>query len=149
VLAHLDKLVISRTYPNQRFEPVFGRNLEGEKRKRSCTGCVHAPTRTSLKSTWHSRRTPVWRPHGALGFAATPVAMRMYAVAGPSGTRVMPGGLARVAADTAVDVVSTQRGGGSKDNLGAPGLGARGGGGKHGQNSQRTGEARRHPVAAG
>jgi uncharacterized alpha-E superfamily protein len=39
----------------------------------------------------------------------------MYAVAGPSGTRVMPGGLARVAADTAIDVVSTQRGGGSKD----------------------------------
>jgi len=39
----------------------------------------------------------------------------MYAVAGISGTRVMPGGLARVAADTAVDVVSTQRGGGSKD----------------------------------
>jgi uncharacterized alpha-E superfamily protein len=39
----------------------------------------------------------------------------MYAVAGISGTRVMPGGLARVAAETAVDVVSTQRGGGSKD----------------------------------
>src|SRR5260370_42592191 len=39
----------------------------------------------------------------------------MYAIAGLSGTRVMPGGLARVAADAAIDVVSTQRGGGSKD----------------------------------
>src|ERR1700738_3798751 len=39
----------------------------------------------------------------------------MYAGAGLSGTRVMPGGLARVATDAAVDVVSTQRGGGSKD----------------------------------
>jgi uncharacterized circularly permuted ATP-grasp superfamily protein len=34
VLTHLDKLVIKPTYPNQKFEPVFGRNLEGEKRRR-------------------------------------------------------------------------------------------------------------------
>jgi uncharacterized alpha-E superfamily protein len=39
----------------------------------------------------------------------------MYAIAGPSGMQVMPGGLARVASDAAMDVVSTQRGGGSKD----------------------------------
>jgi len=34
VVSHLDKLVIKPTYPNQRFEPVFGRGLEGEKRRR-------------------------------------------------------------------------------------------------------------------
>jgi uncharacterized alpha-E superfamily protein len=39
----------------------------------------------------------------------------MYAVATAKGTHVMPGGLARVATDAAVGVVSTQRGGGSKD----------------------------------
>jgi uncharacterized alpha-E superfamily protein len=39
----------------------------------------------------------------------------MYAVASRTGHQVMPGGLARIAADSAVDVVSAQRGGGSKD----------------------------------
>jgi uncharacterized circularly permuted ATP-grasp superfamily protein/uncharacterized alpha-E superfamily protein len=115
VLTHLDKLVIKPTYPNQRFEPVFGRNLEGEKRKRLVQRLRARPYAYVAQEHLALSQTPVWRPHGALGFAATPVAIRMYAVAGPSGTRVMPGGLARVAADTAVDVVSTQRGGGSKD----------------------------------
>jgi uncharacterized circularly permuted ATP-grasp superfamily protein/uncharacterized alpha-E superfamily protein len=115
VLAHLDKLVIKPTYPNQRFEPVFGRNLEGEKRKRLIQRLRARPYAYVAQEHLSLSQTPVWRPHGALGFAATPVAIRMYAVAGISGTRVMPGGLARVAADTAVDVVSTQRGGGSKD----------------------------------
>jgi uncharacterized circularly permuted ATP-grasp superfamily protein/uncharacterized alpha-E superfamily protein len=115
VLAHLDKLVIKPTYPNQRFEPVFGRNLEGEKRRRLVQRLRARPYAYVAQEHLSLSQTPVWRPHGALGFAATPVAIRMYAVAGPSGTRVMPGGLARVAADSAVDVVSTQRGGGSKD----------------------------------
>jgi uncharacterized circularly permuted ATP-grasp superfamily protein/uncharacterized alpha-E superfamily protein len=115
VLTHLDKLVIKPTYPNQRFEPVFGRNLEGEKRKRLVQRLRARPYAYVAQEHLSLSQTPVWRPHGALGFAATPVAMRMYAVAGASGTKVMPGGLARVAADTAVDVVSTQRGGGSKD----------------------------------
>jgi hypothetical protein len=40
----------------------------------------------------------------------------MYAVGSAEGHKVMPGGLARIAAnDAAADVVSTQRGGGSKD----------------------------------
>jgi len=60
-------------------------------------------------------QAPVWRPYGALGFAAKTISIRMYATASASGHRVMPGGLARIATDTAVDVVSTQRGGGSKD----------------------------------
>ena len=115
VLTHLDKLVIKPTYPNQKFEPVFGRNLEGEKRKRLVQRLRARPYAYVAQEHLSLSQTPVWRPHGALGFAATPVAIRMYAVAGPSGTRVMPGGLARVAADAAVDVVSTQRGGGSKD----------------------------------
>jgi uncharacterized circularly permuted ATP-grasp superfamily protein/uncharacterized alpha-E superfamily protein len=115
VLTHLDKLVIKPTYPNQRFEPVFGRNLEGEKRKRLIQRLRARPYAYVAQEYLSLSQTPVWRPHGALGFAATPVAIRMYAVAGSSGNRVMPGGLARVAADSALDVVSTQRGGGSKD----------------------------------
>jgi uncharacterized alpha-E superfamily protein len=43
------------------------------------------------------------------------VSLRAYTLATPLGRRVLPGGLARVASGTAVDVVSTQRGGGAKD----------------------------------
>jgi uncharacterized circularly permuted ATP-grasp superfamily protein/uncharacterized alpha-E superfamily protein len=115
VLAHLDRLVIKPAYPNQRFEPVFGRNLEGEARRRLVQRLRGRPYAYVAQEHLSLSQTPVWRPHGALGFAATAVSMRMYALAGLSGTRVMPGGLARVAPDAAVDVVSTQRGGGSKD----------------------------------
>jgi uncharacterized circularly permuted ATP-grasp superfamily protein/uncharacterized alpha-E superfamily protein len=115
VLAHLDRLVIKPTYPNQRFEPVFGRSLDGEARKRVIQRLRGRPYAYVAQEFLSLSQTPIWRPHGALGFAATAVSMRMYAVAGASGTYVMPGGLARVSADTAVDVVSTQRGGGSKD----------------------------------
>jgi uncharacterized alpha-E superfamily protein len=41
--------------------------------------------------------------------------LRVYAIAGPDGYRVIPGGMARIASDVYADVVSTQRGGGSKD----------------------------------
>jgi uncharacterized circularly permuted ATP-grasp superfamily protein/uncharacterized alpha-E superfamily protein len=115
VISHLDKLVIKPAYPNQRFEPVFGRNLEGEKRRRLVQRLRARPYAYVAQEHLSLSQTPVWRPHGALGFAATPVAIRMYALAGTSGTTVMPGGLARVAPDSSIDVVSTQRGGGSKD----------------------------------
>src|SRR5262249_18089061 len=115
VLAHLDQLVIKPTYPNQRFEPVFGRSLEGEARSRVIQRIRARPYAYVAQEHLSLSQTPIWRPHGALGFAATAVSIRMYAIAGPSGMLVMPGGLARVSADVAVDVVSTQRGGGSKD----------------------------------
>jgi uncharacterized alpha-E superfamily protein len=66
-------------------------------------------------------QAPVWRGNlvngGSAqlgGFAARALGIRVYAVATPGGYRVMPGGLARIASDSA-DMVSMQRGGGSKD----------------------------------
>lgn len=115
VLSHLDRLVIKPSWPNQRFEPVFGRNLEGEKRKRLIQRLRARPYAYVAQEHLSLSQAPVWRPHGALGFAAAPVAIRMYTIAGAAGTTVMPGGLARVAPDSSIDVVSTQRGGGSKD----------------------------------
>ncbi len=60
-------------------------------------------------------QAPVWRNGAAQGFAARALGIRVYAMATPTGYRVMPGGLARIAGDGAVDIVSMQRGGGSKD----------------------------------
>jgi uncharacterized circularly permuted ATP-grasp superfamily protein/uncharacterized alpha-E superfamily protein len=115
VLAHLDELVIKPTWPNQRFEPVFGRTLTGEARTQLIQRLRTRPHAYVAQEHLALSQAPVWRPYGALGFAARTISIRMYATATAAGHRVMPGGLARIAADTAADVVSTQRGGGSKD----------------------------------
>ncbi len=56
----------------------------------------------------------MWRGGGVQGFSARALGIRVYAIPTPTGYRVMPGGLARIASDAA-DIVSMQRGGGSKD----------------------------------
>ncbi len=115
VLAHLDRLVIKPAWPNQRFEPVFGRTLTGEARTQLIDRLQTRPHAYVAQEHLALSQAPVWRAYGALGFAAKAVSIRMYASASTGGYRVLPGGLARIATDKAVDVVSTQRGGGSKD----------------------------------
>jgi uncharacterized alpha-E superfamily protein len=59
-------------------------------------------------------QAPIWQAdNGQLQPRA--IGMRMYAVAGSDGYRVLPGGLTRVAAEADAEVVSMQRGGASKD----------------------------------
>ena len=112
VLSHLDQLVIKPAWPNQRFEPVFGRTLAGEARTQLIERLRSRPHAYVAQEHLALSQAPVWRPYGALGFAAKAISIRMYAV----GEKVMPGGLARIAANDAVaDIVSAQRGGGSKD----------------------------------
>lgn len=115
VLAHLDRLVIKPAWPNQRFEPVFGRTLTGEARTQLIERLRMRPHAYVAQEHLSLSQAPVWRPYGALGFAAKSISIRIYSVGTPTGHRVMPGGLARIATESAVDVVSTQRGGGSKD----------------------------------
>ncbi len=115
VLAHLDRLVIKPAWPNQRFEPVFGRSLTGEARTQLIERLQTRPHAYVAQEHLALSQAPVWRPYGALGFAAKAISIRVYASASVHGYRVLPGGLARIATDKAVDVVSTQRGGGSKD----------------------------------
>ena len=115
VLANLDSLVIKPAYPNQRFEPVFGRTLSSDEREQLVRRLRARPYAYVAQEHVGLSQAPVWRPHGALGFNAKAVSIRAYAVTTAHGKQVMPGGLARVATDSSVDVVSTQRGGGSKD----------------------------------
>jgi uncharacterized circularly permuted ATP-grasp superfamily protein/uncharacterized alpha-E superfamily protein len=63
----------------------------------------------------HVSQAPVLegKPVGAL--AARTVGLRVFAVATPSGWRVMPGGLTRVSPDEDSPVIAMQRGGRSKD----------------------------------
>jgi uncharacterized circularly permuted ATP-grasp superfamily protein len=114
VVANIGRLVIKPAFPNQHFEAVFGRDLTAEPRARLVERIAARPHAYVAQERLAFSQAPVWRSPGAQGFAARALGIRVYAVATPNGYRVMPGGLARIASDTA-DVVSMQRGGGSKD----------------------------------
>jgi len=115
VIAHLERLVVKPTYPNQHFEPVFGSDLDGEQRAALIRRLQARPYAYVAQEHVALSQAPVWRSNGTPNIAARAFTIRIYAIATQAGFRVLPGGLARVASESAVDVVSTQRGGGSKD----------------------------------
>jgi uncharacterized circularly permuted ATP-grasp superfamily protein/uncharacterized alpha-E superfamily protein len=115
VLAHLNDLVIKPAYPNQHFEPVFGRALVGPAREAMITRLRTRPYAYVAQEHLALSQAPVLRGTGVSGFAAKAVTIRVYAFATGAGRIVMPGGLARVATDASVNAVTTQRGGASKD----------------------------------
>jgi uncharacterized circularly permuted ATP-grasp superfamily protein/uncharacterized alpha-E superfamily protein len=116
VLDNIERLVIKPTYPNQNFPAAFGRDLEPGARAELMRRLRGRPHAYVAQERLAFSQAPVWRSPGAgaHAFSARALGIRVYAIATGSGYRVMPGGLARTASDTA-DVVSMQRGGGSKD----------------------------------
>jgi uncharacterized circularly permuted ATP-grasp superfamily protein/uncharacterized alpha-E superfamily protein len=116
VLNNIERLVIKPTYPNQNFPAVFGRDLDIAARENLTQRLIARPHAYVAQERLAFSQAPVWRSGsgGTQGFSARALGIRVYAIATPSGYRVMPGGLARIAADAA-DIVSMQRGGGSKD----------------------------------
>ncbi len=115
VLAHLNDLVIKPAYPNQHFEPVFGRALVGPAREALIARLRTRPYAYVAQEHLALSQAPVLRGTGISGFAAKAVTIRVYAFAMGAGRNVMPGGLARVATDASINAVTTQRGGASKD----------------------------------
>jgi uncharacterized circularly permuted ATP-grasp superfamily protein/uncharacterized alpha-E superfamily protein len=121
VIENIERLVIKPTYPNQNFGAVFGRDLDAQARATLIERIQTRPHAYVAQERLAFSQAPVWRSAGGggggaqvHGFAARALGIRVYAVATPDGYRVMPGGLARIATDAA-DIVSMQRGGGSKD----------------------------------
>src|SRR6185369_5225250 len=115
VLANLDRLVIKPAYPNQRFEPMFGRDFTGTAREALIERLKNRPYAYVAQEHVRLSHAPVWKSAASAELAARALTIRVYAVMTPGGVRVMPGGLARVANESVADVVSTQRGGGAKD----------------------------------
>jgi uncharacterized circularly permuted ATP-grasp superfamily protein/uncharacterized alpha-E superfamily protein len=113
VAANIERLVVKPAYPNQRFEAVFGRDLSAPERAALLARVAARPHAYVAQERLAFSQAPVWRA-GGHGFAARALGIRVYAISTPGGYRVLPGGLARTASDTA-DIVSMQRGGGSKD----------------------------------
>src|SRR4051812_21382824 len=115
VLANLDRLVIKPTYPNQRFEPRFGREFAGKARALLIERLRNRPYAYVAQEHVQLSQAPVWKSAASSELGARALTIRVYAVVTPTGVQVMPGGLARVANESAAEVVSTQRGGGAKD----------------------------------
>jgi uncharacterized circularly permuted ATP-grasp superfamily protein/uncharacterized alpha-E superfamily protein len=114
-LANLDRLVIKATYPNQRFEPMFGRDFTGAARAELIERIRNRPYAFVAQEHVRLSHAPVWRSGASTELASRALMVRVYAVCTPQGVRVMPGGLARIANEGAADIVSTQRGGSAKD----------------------------------
>jgi uncharacterized circularly permuted ATP-grasp superfamily protein/uncharacterized alpha-E superfamily protein len=115
VLANLGKLVIKSSFPNQSFEPTFGRHLNGEERESLKERLCAMPHAYVAQERLLLSHAPTWRTGTRIKVAPRALSLRVYAIWTPQGYRVLPGGLARIAAEDARDIVSSQRGGGSKD----------------------------------
>jgi uncharacterized alpha-E superfamily protein len=112
VIANLDRLVIKPTFPNQKFEPVFGSTLDKAAKAKLIERLRARPYAYVAQERVSLSQSPAWGANGLMGRA---LSIRVYAVATENGFQVMPGGLARIASDSSADIVSHQRGGGSKD----------------------------------
>ncbi|MEO8307082.1 MAG: circularly permuted type 2 ATP-grasp protein [Pseudomonadota bacterium] len=115
VLANLDHVVIKPTYPNQNFEPIFGRDTQGPARENLITRLRNRPYAYVAQEHVHLSQAPVWRSASSAELDSRALTIRVYACKTRDGVHVMPGGLARIAQPDAADVVSSQRGGGAKD----------------------------------
>jgi uncharacterized circularly permuted ATP-grasp superfamily protein/uncharacterized alpha-E superfamily protein len=115
VLEQLPRLVIKPTFPNQNRAPVFGRDLSAEQRADLIARMRARPHAYVAQEHLAFSQAPVWYTKNSDGFSARALGIRVYAIATAEGYRVMPGGLARFAADDHAEIVSMQQGGGSKD----------------------------------
>jgi uncharacterized circularly permuted ATP-grasp superfamily protein/uncharacterized alpha-E superfamily protein len=115
VAENLDRLVIKPTFPNQKFDQRFGRDLGSAERAQLLARVRGRPYAYVAQERISLSQAPSWLAGATLRLAPRTLTMRVYAIATPTGYQVMPGGLARIAAEGVVDIVSSQRGGGSKD----------------------------------
>lgn len=114
VIRHLDRLLVKSAFPNQSFEPVFGRDLDAKARAAMLERIRKRPHAYVAQEQIALSQVPVCQSD-ASALSAGAMSIRVYAVADGDGYRVLPGGLARISMDSPQDIVSTQRGGGSKD----------------------------------
>jgi uncharacterized circularly permuted ATP-grasp superfamily protein/uncharacterized alpha-E superfamily protein len=112
VLDNLDFLVIKPAFPGQGMEPVFGGKLTGDQRSRMVARLRERPYEFAGQELVDLSTVPVWSQNNL-----TPrrVVLRVFLAASGDSWVAMPGGLARVSPSLDTQVVSMQRGGGSKD----------------------------------
>lgn len=112
---NLEQLVIKGSFPSQRMEPIFGNQLNDERRKDLIARLRARPLAYVAQELVNFSQAPVWNSADDKHLLPRGVALRVYAAATPQGYQVMPGGLTRVSAAANARVISMQRGGSSKD----------------------------------
>jgi len=113
-LDKLDQLLIRAAFPSQHFAPQFGPELDAKQRAALAERLRQRPYAYVGQERPLLSQAPVWQAESGR-LEARPIGMRVFAVAGPDGYRVMPGGLTRVAASASARTLSMQWGGASKD----------------------------------
>ena len=113
VLDNLDFLVIKPAFPSKGMEPVFGGKLAPEDRSRLTARIRENPHEFAGQELLNLSTVPVYS--GENGLTPRRVVLRVYMAAEGDSWIVIPGGLARVSPSVDTQVVSMQRGGGSKD----------------------------------
>ena len=118
VLPQLDQMVIKPTYPgsvsHDSFDATLGRSLTEPQRDEWVGRITRQPDRHTLQAYVPLSQMPTWK-NAQEGIVARSVMLRVFALRdGPDSWRVLPGGLARIAAPHA-EIASMQRGGSSAD----------------------------------
>ncbi len=114
VIKHLSELVIKPAFPSMKIEPTFGHTLDGAARD-AMIDRLRATPHAFVAQEWvRLSQAPTWSTEKQQ-FEPRVVGLRLYATTNGDGYDVMPGGLARVAPESAAEVITMQRGGSSKD----------------------------------
>jgi uncharacterized circularly permuted ATP-grasp superfamily protein/uncharacterized alpha-E superfamily protein len=112
VIEHLEELVLKPTYPSRRAEVVFGEELSADERSTLVNRIRENPYGFMAQERVALSTVPTG---GVAGAMPRHLVLRVYAVRSGDGYVLMPGGLTRVSPSPDSLVVSSQRGGGSKD----------------------------------
>jgi uncharacterized circularly permuted ATP-grasp superfamily protein/uncharacterized alpha-E superfamily protein len=114
VIEHLPELVIKPAFASMKLEPTFGHDLDNAGRAAMAERLRATPHAFVAQEWVRLSQAPTWS-NETQQFEPRVVGLRLYATANGDGYDVMPGGLARVAPESAVEVITMQRGGSSKD----------------------------------
>jgi len=113
-ISHLPELVIKPAFPSMKLEPTFGHVLDRAGRE-TLAERMRATPHAFVAQEWvRLSQAPTWSTEKQQ-FEPRVVGLRLYATASGDNYEVMPGGLARVAPESATEVITMQRGGSSKD----------------------------------
>ena len=113
-IGHLPELVIKPAFPSMKLEPTFGHTLDRAGQE-TLAERMRATPHAFVAQEWvRLSQAPTWSTEKQQ-FEPRVVGLRLYATASGDGYEVMPGGLARIAPESATEVITMQRGGSSKD----------------------------------
>lgn len=111
----LDDLIIKPVDRLSREPVIFGHRLDAAGRDALRERILREPHKFVAQEWVRLSQAPVLDRHRPKQLGARAVGLRAFAVATPDGYAAMPGGLTRMGAASEAEVITMQRGGGSKD----------------------------------